>query len=43
MRAMQRLATEGVVEARLVDCARAQAGMDRLIRLVAGIETTSPD
>ena len=40
---MRRLAAEGIVEARLLDRARPQGGADRLVRLVAGIRTASPD
>ena len=42
-RTMRRLAAEGLVEARLLDRARPQGGADRLVRLVAGIRTASPD
>jgi hypothetical protein len=42
-RTVRRLAAEGIVEARLLDRAPPQGGKDRLIRLVAGIKTASPD
>jgi hypothetical protein len=42
-RTVRRLAAEGIVEARLLDHARPQGGADRLVRLVTGIRTTSPD
>jgi DNA invertase Pin-like site-specific DNA recombinase len=42
-RTMRRLAAEGIVEARLLDRASPQGGADRLVRLVAGIRTASPD
>jgi hypothetical protein len=40
---VRRLATEGLVEVRLLDRARPQSGRDRLVRLMAGIRTASPD
>jgi hypothetical protein len=42
-RTMRRLATEGLVEARLLERARPQRGDDRLIRLVASIKAAAPD
>jgi DNA invertase Pin-like site-specific DNA recombinase len=42
-RTVRRLAAEGLVEASLLDRARPQGGTDRLVRLVAGIRTASPD
>ncbi len=42
-RTMRRLATEGLVEARLLERARPQRGGDRLIRLVASIKAAAPD
>ena len=42
-RTVRRLAAEGIVEASLLDRAPPQGGTDRLIRLVAGIKTASPD
>jgi hypothetical protein len=42
-RTIRRLAAEGLVEAHLLDRARPQGGADRLVRLVAGIRTASPD
>jgi hypothetical protein len=42
-RTVRRLAAEGLVEAHLLDRARPQGGADRLVRLVAGIRTASPD
>ena len=40
---MRRLASEGIIEATLLDRARPQLGDDRLIRLVAGIKAAAPD
>src|SRR3954451_6791064 len=42
-RTVRRLAAEGIVKADLLDRARPQGGADRLVRLVAGIRTASPD
>src|SRR6202453_4847508 len=42
-RTVRRLAAEGIVEASLLDRARPQGGADRLVRLVVGIRTASPD
>jgi resolvase-like protein len=42
-RTVRRLAAEGIVKADLLDRARPQGGADRLVRLVAGIKTVSPD
>ncbi len=42
-RTVKRLATEGIVDAALLGCARQQRGNDRLVRLVAGIKTAAPD
>jgi hypothetical protein len=42
-RTVRRLVAEGIVEAHLLDRARPQGGADRLVRLVAGIRTASPD
>ena len=42
-RTARRLATEGIIEASLLDRAKPQLGDDRLIRLVAGIKTAAPD
>jgi hypothetical protein len=42
-RTVRRLASEGIVEAALLDRARPQLGDDRLIRLVAGIKAAAPD
>src|SRR3954452_202363 len=42
-RTVRRLAVEGLVEAHLLERARRQGGADRLVRLVAGIRTASPD
>jgi hypothetical protein len=42
-RIMRRLASEGIVEAKLLDCAPRQPGDDRLIRLVAGIAAAATD
>jgi hypothetical protein len=41
-RTVRRLASEGIVEAKLLDRAPRQAGDDRLIRLVAGIAAAAP-
>jgi hypothetical protein len=42
-RTVRRLAVEGIVAASLLDRARPQRGPARLVRLVAGIRTASPD
>jgi hypothetical protein len=42
-RTVRRLAVEGIVAASLLDRARPQGGADRLVRLVVGIRTASPD
>jgi DNA invertase Pin-like site-specific DNA recombinase len=42
-RTVRRLAAEGIVAASLLDRARPQGGADRLVRLVVGIRTASPD
>jgi DNA invertase Pin-like site-specific DNA recombinase len=42
-RTVRRLASEGIVEAALLDRAQPQLGDDRLIRLVAGIKAAAPD
>ena len=42
-RTVQRLADEGIVEARLLDRAKPQRSDDRLVRLVSGIKTAAPD
>jgi DNA invertase Pin-like site-specific DNA recombinase len=42
-RTVRRLASEGIIEATLLDRARPQLGDDRLIRLVAGIKAAAPD
>jgi hypothetical protein len=42
-RTVRRLSAERVVAASLLDRARPQGGTDRLVRLVAGIRTASPD
>jgi hypothetical protein len=42
-RTVRRLATEGIVEARLLDRAQRQGGDDRLVRLVANIAAAAPD
>jgi hypothetical protein len=42
-RTVRRLAAEGIVAASLLDRARPQRGADRLVRLVVGIRTASPD
>ena len=42
-RTMRRLAAEGIVEPSLLDRARPQGGAHRLVRLVVGIRTASPD
>jgi DNA invertase Pin-like site-specific DNA recombinase len=42
-RTVRRLATEGMVDASLVERAPPQRGDDRLIRLVAGIKAAAPD
>jgi hypothetical protein len=41
-RTVRRLASEGIVDAALLDRARPQLGDDRLIRLVAGIKAAAP-
>ncbi len=42
-RTVQRLASEGIVEASLLDRAKPQHSDDRLVRLVAGIKAAAPD
>jgi DNA invertase Pin-like site-specific DNA recombinase len=42
-RTVCRLATEGIVEANLLDRARPQPSNDRLVRLVGGIKAAAPD
>jgi hypothetical protein len=42
-RTVRRLAAEGIVAASLLDRSRPQGGADRLVRLVVGIRTASPD
>ena len=42
-RTVRRLASEGIIEASLLDRARPQPGDDRLIRLIAGIKAAAPD
>jgi DNA invertase Pin-like site-specific DNA recombinase len=42
-RTVQRLVSEGLVEAHLLERARPQQGNDRLVRLVAGIKAAAPD
>jgi len=42
-RTVQMLAAEGFVEAALLGQARRQRGVDRLVRLVAGIKAAAPD
>jgi DNA invertase Pin-like site-specific DNA recombinase len=42
-RTVRRLASEGIVEASLLDRARPQQSDDRLVRLVAGIKSAAPD
>jgi DNA invertase Pin-like site-specific DNA recombinase len=42
-RTVRRLASEGIIEATLLDRATPQLGDDRLIRLVAGIKAAAPD
>jgi len=41
-RTVRRLASEGIVEAKLLDRALRQPGDDRLVRLVAGIAAAAP-
>jgi hypothetical protein len=40
---VRRLASEGMVDTTLLDRARPQGGADRLVRLLAGIRTATPD
>ena len=42
-RTVRRLASEGIIEASLLDRARPQQSDDRLVRLIAGIEAAAPD
>ena len=42
-RTVQRLASEGIIEANLLDRAQPQQSDDRLVRLVAGIKAAAPD
>ena len=42
-RTVQRLASEGIIEAGLLERARPQQGKDRLVRLIAGIKAAAPD
>ena len=42
-RTVRQLASEGIIEATLLDRARRRPGDDRLIRLVAGIKAAAPD
>jgi DNA invertase Pin-like site-specific DNA recombinase len=42
-RTVRRLASEGIIEASLLDCARPQQSDDRLVRLIAGIKAAAPD
>jgi DNA invertase Pin-like site-specific DNA recombinase len=42
-RTVRRLASEGIVEANLLDRARPQRGDNRLVRLVAGIKAAAPE
>jgi hypothetical protein len=42
-RTVRRLAAEGIVQPNLLDRARPQGGADRLVRLLVGIRTASPD
>jgi DNA invertase Pin-like site-specific DNA recombinase len=42
-RTVQRLVSEGLVEAHLLERAQPQRGDDRLVRLVAGIKAAAPD
>ena len=42
-RTVRRLASEGIIEASLLDRARPQQSDDRLVRLIAGIKAASPD
>jgi DNA invertase Pin-like site-specific DNA recombinase len=42
-RTVRRLASEGIIEASLLDRARPQQSDDRLVRLIAGIKAAAPD
>jgi hypothetical protein len=42
-RTVRRLATEGMIEATLLERASPQTSNDRLVRLVAGIKAAAPD
>ena len=42
-RTVRRLASEGIIEASLLDRAQPQQSDDRLVRLIAGIKAAAPD